>query len=1567
MSKTNVVTRDAGFDEADLDEQRTFSRNLALVIGINDYQHGYPSLETAVNDATVLAGILKEQHGYEVTSLLDDKATVPTLKREFNQKRKDSWAGQIGPDDRVIFYFAGHGIATDSDKGPTGYLLLQDANRTADSKGKLEMLTLHRWLEALPCRHLLVILDCCFAGAMRWSSPGTRDLPPDVIHQERYEHYIKSPAWQLITSAGYDERALDNTSDQDESLLGQIREKTDGGHSPFAQALIEGLRDGTGDIFPPSPQMGQPPGDGLITVTELILHLERAVGDAAAQVQHQQVPKLWPMTRHGSGEFVFLNPKRPLQLKPAPKLDESNNPYRIKALTEADYELFYGRENELNELVGLVQEQPVTLVVGASGVGKSSLVRAGLEPRLRGKTGPQSNTPANISGYDGNGAESNAANAPITINPGAWQVLPVLDLQESTDLKKLVGKIEPNQKTLLIIDHLDAVIDPDVGIQSPFLKDLQSLLKNGQNDLRVVLTIRADFVPHLKEFDLFPAEAHFKLGPLSSESNLRLALERPAWAKVLYFDPPQVVNTIVEEINQGPGALALLAEFGSQMYLNFIGRSSKDRAMTYTDCGTLGGVTKFIVKRAEEIYNQLDEAGQATMRRVMLRLLDVRGGVERRQAPRAEFVDGDQAEDERVEKILADLTAARLLVWDDFKDEPVIELAHNALVHDWDRLLIWSREAEEILPLQRRLTQAANEWAAAEEKKRGFAYLFEKLAKLFRSGGKNVADISDLGRKIMRLRRSKKKDLLWHNDAHLLQVEQILEQSQTSNKRVGFLRRGWRVIFPPTGIFEGISWLNRQESEFALQSVKERTNNIRRLLGTVAAVMIALIVLALFALVQWDEADTRARIARAGQLAAQSQAVLDQQTTESLLLALESLAMVDEDTAHQTASIQALRQALQRSAGFPLLNSDTGVVSSAVSPDLAWLALGSSDGRVQLWSTENHEAPLRNLPGHTEWVNIVAFSPDSAQLATGSDDGTVLIWSLNDLDKAPLKLIQDDWVWDVHFSPDGTWLLTGSDDGKLMRWSLETPEAAPELLADFDIPIRKVGLQADGTVLAAGFEEEATEAMLWIVADETHAIPLAYNELVQGLDISPDGQWLAVGYEDGAGLIWAVNDLEREPTFLDLPSGVSTPKFSPGGTRLAVGSVDGTICVWQMDNLQAAPMLLGHGAAISTISFVDEIALITASQNDETVRLWQTANPAADPVAIFGHTDEIWEVAFSPDGQWLATASEDTTVRLWPTDTLEDPFRDEPQILDGHTNWVLALAFSPDGQWLVTGDRDGNLYLRATADPQVIAHTFQTSGDPGVSTAAISPDSRWLATGHIGAVRLWSLEDPQTTPEKELNDQEDRIWDLSFSPDGAWLASAGGDGSLLLYSMIDPAANFLPLAIDEGWISAVEFSRDGRYLATGEGNGDIFLWEMTGSIEAPISDRVIWSGHEGAVRSIDFSPDGQWLATGSDDNTVRLWAMDHFKEDNTSPPEPLLLKHNKVAMSVAFSPNGSELATGGGENLVRLWLTDVTAMKETACLYANRNFTEFEWEKYFPEEDYRRTCLEFPGAVEETE
>jgi hypothetical protein len=245
-----------------------------------------------------------------------------------------------------------------------------------------------------------------------------------------------------------------------------------------------------------------------------------------------------------------------------------------------------------------------------------------------------------------------------------------------------------------------------------FLHFLTQVVDAYPQQLRLLLTLRSDFEPRFLDSALKVhwTGARFPVRAMRSDE-LRQAIERPALEKMLDFDPPKLVDQLIDEVGQMPGALSLLSFTLSELYIKCIERES--RTLSKTDYEALGGVAGSLTHRATEEYNKLDEAQKVTMRRVILRMVTIEGGESaRRRVPLSELVYPDDAENKRVEEVIKRLSDARLIVGGrETAGEAYVEPAHDALVRGWKKLQEWKKEEEENLTLQLRITPAANDWA----------------------------------------------------------------------------------------------------------------------------------------------------------------------------------------------------------------------------------------------------------------------------------------------------------------------------------------------------------------------------------------------------------------------------------------------------------------------------------------------------------------------------------------------------------------------------------------------------------------------------------------------------------------------------------------------------------------------------------------------------------------------------------------------------------------------------------------------------------------------------------------
>ncbi|MBE9119110.1 caspase family protein [Lusitaniella coriacea LEGE 07157] len=1403
------------------------NRRLAVVIGINQYQHGISPLQSAVSDAKEIARLLEEDHGYIVWRFLDAQATLNALL-DFLQTTLPQ---KIETEDTVLFYFAGHGIALNSDEGPQGYLIPQDA-QLGNSSSYLPMPELQGALLALPCRHFLAILDCCFAGAFRWAS--TRDLlsAPEVIHKERFDRFIESPAWQAITSAAHDQKALDLLT------LTDHRGRTVNNHSPFAAALIEAL-EGQADSSPPA-QNGKPAGDGVITATELYLYLRDRVELLTEDRRQRQTPGLWALDKHDKGEYIFLTPGHELNLPPAPPLDVTQNPYRgLESFDEDSAHLFFGRSATIENLYPFVREHPLTVVLGASGSGKSSLVKAGLIPHIKTLESDLAfwtilsplrpgDSPFNALNNTLQHARLPQFSQPNSPSEGECQRL----------LQNLTAWIKHNSNTylLLVIDQSEELFTlcPSSQLREQFLHFIARAIAIAPQQVRILLTLRSDFEPQFRETALEPywQDGRFVISPMTREE-LRDAIEQPASQRVMYFEPPSLVDRLIDEVMQMPGALPLLSFTLSELYLKYLQKvreGNRDkRAITQEDYEELGGVARSLTQRADAEYDALvkedQDCGQ-TIRHLMLRAIAVSGGeLTRRQVPLTEL-EYPEPKNTQVQRIIDRLSAARLLVGGiDAKGYPYIEPAHDALVRGWQKLLAWEREEQETLILQRRLTPAAQEWS-------------EK--------GKNL--------------------YLWH-----------------ANPRLDLLRQVRR---------SEDNWLNQTEDEFVRRSVwRKRRNRIIRW-GIAAGVFVALGSLTIFSLISKNQADLRAE-------ASQIKDTLSVNPLQGLVLAIEATGKSQSLFKHFLHSeFDRVQYGLLTAIETPKFNNmflgHEGEVNwVAVSPDGTKVVSGGWDGVVRLWDSEGN-LMVKPFPGHEDAITAVAFSPDGKTIVSASWDGTMRLWDLQgnaigkpfaghenvvtsavfspdgktivsasqdqtirlwDLEGNPLGKPfagHEDAVTSVAFSPDGKTIASGSWDATVRLWDLEgNPLGKP--FRGHREEITTVAFSPDGKTIASGSYDETVK--LWDLEGNLISESFqGHQDKVYGVAFSPDGQSIISASLDKTLRLWDLEgNLIGEP-FRGHEDSVNAVAFSSDGEHIVSGSDDGVVGLWKT---QSNSVFRGHRAEVLAIAFSPDSNLLASGSADRTVRLW---NLKGNTLLVYeGHENAVSSVAFSPDGSILASGSEDKTIRLWDLkgNPVGKPFQ-------GHKDTIAAIAFSPDGKIVASASLDQTIRLWDLGG-NPIGEPFRGHEDI-ITSVAFSPDGKTIVSGSDDkTIRLWDLEgnsigEPFENPHPE-HDYE--ITSVAFSPNGDSIISGSAGQALHLW---DLEGNVLFVYEGHGnEVLSVTFSPDGEHVASGGKDDTVRLWDAE-------SDAIkIFRGHQDDVFAVAFSPNGKIIASSSHDRTIRLW------------------------------------------------------------------------------------------------
>jgi WD40 repeat protein/uncharacterized cupredoxin-like copper-binding protein/energy-coupling factor transporter ATP-binding protein EcfA2 len=381
----------------------------------------------------------------------------------------------------------------------------------------------------------------------------------------------------------------------------------------------------------------------------------------------------------------------------------------------------------------------------------------------------------------------------------------------------------------------------------------------------------------------------------------------------------------------------------------------------------------------------------------------------------------------------------------------------------------------------------------------------------------------------------------------------------------------------------------------------------------------------------------------------------------------------------------------------------------------------------------------------------------------------------------------------------------------------------------------------------------------------------------------------------------------------------------------------------------------------------DNITSTVESQN-ALLEGWQATRYLS--TTLHGHTDEVGSVAFSPDGQTLASGAGDNTIRLW--DMTHDPPILQATLTD-HTNSVSSVAFSPDGQTLVSAGWDEPIIVWDMTQNPPSPKAILTDHKDTASSLAFSPDGQTLVSGSWDdTIIVWDMTQNPPSPKATLTDHEGSVYSFAFSPDGQTLASGAGDNTIRLWDMTqNPPSPKATLTDHEDYVSSLAFSPDGQTLVSGGRDRDdtIIVWDMT---QNPPSRKATLTDYRGFVYSLVFSPDGQTLASKSYDDTIIVWDMTH---DPPSPKAtityPNYRRYGTSITNLTFSPDGKTLASGLYDGTIRLWditnpdlpahetFSDTTIQdwKKRICFGVNRNLTLDEWQKYMGDDkQYQKTC-----------
>ncbi|MGF2014027.1 beta-propeller domain-containing protein [Nostoc sp. DedVER01b] len=425
---------------------------------------------------------------------------------------------------------------------------------------------------------------------------------------------------------------------------------------------------------------------------------------------------------------------------------------------------------------------------------------------------------------------------------------------------------------------------------------------------------------------------------------------------------------------------------------------------------------------------------------------------------------------------------------------------------------------------------------------------------------------------------------------------------------------------------------------------------------------------------------------------------------------------------------------LQPENKFQELNTleghSSGVISVVFSPDGQRLASASADNTIKLWDVATGK-PVQTLTGHSGWVYSVVFSPDGQRLASASTDNTIKLW-----DVATGKVVQtltghSNWVNSVVFSPDGQKLASASADNTIKLWDVATGKVV-QTLTGHSGWVYSVVFSPDGQRLASASADNTIK--LWDVATGKVVQTLTGDSgWVYSVVFSPDGQRLASASTDNTIKLWDVTKGKALQTLTGHSSEVNSVVFSPDGQRLASASSDNTIKLWDVATGKAVQTLTGHSSGVYSVVFSPDGQRLASASLDNTIKLWDAATGKAVQT-LTGHSYRVYSVVFSPDGQRLASASADKTIKLWDATTGK-----AVQTLTGHSSEVNSVVFSSDGQRLASASDDKTIELWDVATGKAVQTL--TGHSSLVNSVVFSPDGQRLASASDDkTIIIWNLD-----------------------------------------------------------------------------------------------------------------------------------------------------------------------------------------------------------------------------------
>jgi WD40 repeat protein/energy-coupling factor transporter ATP-binding protein EcfA2 len=1255
----------------------------ALVVGISSYQF-LPVLGAPSRDAEAIAQRLQTDGEFRVTRMpevvqagkskvgVKTPVTLAELEAALVQLFKPR--GKNVPQ-TALFYFSGHGLQKDAGI-QEGYLATSDTNPSAGAYG-LSLFWLRRLLQQSPVRQRIVLLDCCHSGEL------LNFLEADPGAQSGTDRLFMAAAREY--EAAY------------ESIAGN--------YSVFTQALLDGLNP---ERLP----------QGSVTNYALTDWVSNALKGEMQQPMFENSGSEILLTRcHGSPTLIKT------------ELKQDVCPYRgLEYFDEIHASYFFGREDLTDQLIERVRSRNFVAVVGASGSGKSSLIRAGLIHKLR--------QGQKFSGSDQWRIQlitpteqplKSLAAAFVNPNHPAIERAEQLRRAETflreggTGLAQLVRasvmSTEPGQNShlLLIIDQFEEVFTLCQGIQAErdrhlFFNCLLSGLKEVSDCFHLVIVLRADFFGKCSLYNGLAEQIERNLitvTPLTYEQ-IKASVVKPA-EKVGLVCEPNLVYNILLDIVGAPGELPLLQytllELWQRRQPDPAGGPDRLTLNAYTE---LGGVRGTLRKRADEIFYSLTPEEQRIAKRIFIALTQLGEGTEdtRRRTLKSELVSSRYPA-EVVERVLEKLVAAKLIVTNRIVTTSRSPEHRAQGLASVSTVLRLAQKCQKKLPSGEQVTQLLSDRSPPTHLQQKDTNTWSALVAMpqlpdlhpLAMASPAYQETVDVAHETLIRNWSLLQTWLEENREVLRRqrrIENVAREwdNAQQTRAPEYLLHGDRLVEAEMHLAaysDDLSELAQRYITISREEVRRTQRELRLLQLAVPFTLLVALVVTFnqyrAAVQSQSEKDFQVQVATSRQRAAISQAILQEPngdpTTALLIsrLAVEAGGLTNEAQASLRAALQKLR--LQA-----------------------------------------------NLPTGSGTAQQLAFSSNQRHLATAGADGVVRLWSLN-----TKTVVQ------------------------VLKWEAPKPRSNAQSQA---AAITTIAFSPDAQFLAA-IAKDSTQVVVWSTASGAVRFRLGgFQKAVTHFAFSTKGDWIAAASADKTVRIWH-GTTGAQQRVLTLPASINQLRFSPDGKLLLIATGNTVQLVHNATG--KIHKLLVHPQVVKTADFSPTRSEVATGCTDGKVRLWQVQTQQL-PVILAQNPENrtnrqplsVSRVQFSPDGQTLVATDAHNQIWLWDAQTeqlrvqLTQPYGTDAKPADRQP----AIAFSPDSRRLITSHR--NLSRPGLAQEIQIWDVqtgksidgFRAHPD-AVEAVLFSPDGSLIATaGTEGAVRLWAAEIGSEFPTLKL-------------------------------------------------------------------------------------------------------------------------------------------------------------------------------------------------------------------------